>query len=102
MFSKNYSFNKYVLVSQPRSGLVVSGEVVNSTVRFEMQSAMFKMLSIDIQDDLVALEDSEVFSLHFVSLFPAANILFGPEAVVTIQDDDGNINQTVVVCVYCT
>lgn len=72
------------------AGITVSGLTVNNTVFFEAQSVMLRTLIIGIQDDSVALEDPERFSVDFTSSTPARNVRLGPETMITIQDDDGN------------
>lgn len=58
---------------------------------------MILMVPIGITDDMVGLENPERYPLQFSSPNPSEMVNLGPDATVTINDDDGikyNITQT--------
>ena len=70
--------------------MVVSGELVNETVRFQARGDMMVSFPIKIINDDIAEEvNVESYSLQFIGSSPSTDrIVFGPKAVVRITDED--------------
>ena len=77
-------------MSLPVSGVVVSGGLVNETIRFPAQGDMMVSFPINIINDDIAEEiNIESYYLSFIGSSPSSDrIVFGPEAVVRITDED--------------
>ena len=53
-------------------------------------SSLFEFLPpFVINDDIIALEDTEQYNASFVSSIPSENVVLGAPAIVLITDDEG-------------
>ena len=69
--------------------MVISGNLVNETIRFLAQDAMMVSLPISITNDNAALENIEIFSIRFEDSNPSDKVNLGSDTTVRITDDDG-------------
>ena len=69
--------------------MVISGNLVNETIRFLAQDALMVFFLIGINDDNIAVENVESFSMKFEGSSPSDKVSLGPDATVTILDNDG-------------
>ena len=81
--------NSVLLESSPSDGVVISGQTINTTVTFQAQDSQFVFVPVGITDDLVGLENEESFPVQFTSSNPSQQVALGPDAAITINDNDG-------------
>ena len=78
------------MLAQP--GVAISGGLVNTSVMFNaFGMSLMTNFDISIFDDEVGLENIEQFEIELTNSVPSAGVTLGPNARVTITDDDSEL-----------
>ena len=80
--------------SLPTSGVVVSGDIINTTVTFIARGSTSATFLVTINNDDVGFENDEMFEIAFTESVPSNGVILGANTQVIISDDDGEYSYT--------